>query len=147
MHAELRLDHGVAVGRMQDAGSCARLNWIGCHQCRQVEDPRRPKATRRRTWFTARAAGRGVDRGHHLSPNRQDFLYPVAVLHWFSRRVGGWAMAKHMQTELVIDVLACGAGTDIGMLAPPRTRLCIGAAKRCGLMVIEPRQEVAKESV
>jgi hypothetical protein len=39
------------------------------------------------------------------SPRWLGFLFLAVVLHVFSRRVVGWAMAPHLRTELVVDAL------------------------------------------
>jgi putative transposase len=43
------------------------------------------------------------------------FLYLAVVLHTFSRRIVGWAMATHLRTELVLEAL----NMAIGQRRPP----------------------------
>ena len=38
-------------------------------------------------------------------PTDQGWLYLAAVLDLFSRKIVGWSMADHMESELVIDAL------------------------------------------
>ena len=38
-------------------------------------------------------------------PTQEGWLYVAAVLDLFSRRIVGWSMADHMQTDLVSDAL------------------------------------------
>jgi transposase InsO family protein len=46
-----------------------------------------------------------VGRGHHLTPDREGWLYLVAVQDIYSRRIVGWAIDSHMRAELVTDAL------------------------------------------
>lgn len=43
-------------------------------------------------------------------PTWEGFLYLAVVLDVFSRRIVGWAMAKHLRTELVIEALDMAVG-------------------------------------
>lgn len=110
IHAELRLEHGIRVGRkrverlMRNAGLSGLI-------------------ARRRGRTTLRVPGVRVaedlvDRAFATAaPNRvwvaditylrtwEGWLYLVAVQDLYSRRIVGWSMADHMRTELVTDAL------------------------------------------
>lgn len=43
-------------------------------------------------------------------PTLEGFLYLAVVLDVFSRRIVGWAMAKHLRAELVIEALEMAVG-------------------------------------
>ena len=43
----------------------------------------------------------------------QGWLYLAVILDLFSRRVVGWALAKHMKTELVLSALQMALGRRI----------------------------------
>jgi putative transposase len=110
IHAELRLEHGIRVGRkrverlMRQAGLSGLL-------------------TRKRGRTTIRVPGvRVVDdlverNFKPPSPNVlwvaditylsswEGWVYLAAVQDAYSRRIVGWAMADHMRSELVVDAL------------------------------------------
>jgi putative transposase len=110
VHAELRLEHGVRVGRkrverlMRVAGISGLL-------------PRK----RRRTTVRlpgVRVAPDLVERDFSpTGPNRtwsadityistwEGFLYLAHVQDLYSRRIVGWSMAEHLRSELVVDAL------------------------------------------
>ena len=110
IHAELRLEHGIRVGRkrverlMQAAGISGLL-------------PRK----RRRTTVRlpgVRVAPDLVERDFRPDgPNQtwsadityistwEGFLYLAHVQDLFSRRIVGWSMADHLRSELVVDAL------------------------------------------
>jgi putative transposase len=110
VHAELRLDHGIRVGRkrverlMRAAGLSGQLRrrrgktTIRVHGVRTapdlVERDFDPAAVNRlwcadityiRTW--------------------EGWLYLASVMDCFSRRIVGWALADHLRAELVLDAL------------------------------------------
>jgi putative transposase len=110
VHAELRLDHGIRVGRkrverlMRAAGLSGQLRrrrgktTIRVHGVRTapdlVERDFDPAAVNRlwcadityiRTW--------------------EGWLYLASVMDCFSRRIVGWALADHLRAELVVDAL------------------------------------------
>jgi putative transposase len=110
IHAELRLDHGIAVGRKRVARLMRAAGLIGCHR------RRRPGLTRRDPQamsapdlvgrcFTATAPDRVWTADITYIPTWSGWLYLAVVLDVFSRRVVGWAMAEHLRTELVLDAL------------------------------------------
>ena len=43
-------------------------------------------------------------------PTAAGFLYLAVVLDAWSRRIVGWCMANHLQTELVLDALKMAIG-------------------------------------
>jgi putative transposase len=110
IHAELRIEHGVRVGRkrverlLQAAGISGLV-------------PRK----RRRTTVRlpgVRVAPDLVERDFNpTAPNRtwsadityistwEGFLYLAHVQDLYSRRIVGWSMADHLRAELVVDAL------------------------------------------
>jgi putative transposase len=110
VHAELRDDYGVRVGRKRVARLMRAAGLVGCHRRRRrglthpdptatpapdlVErlfDPGAPD----RTWFADIS----------YIPTGQGWLYLAAVLDGCSRKVVGWAMAEHLRAELAVDAL------------------------------------------
>ncbi|WP_458691382.1 IS3 family transposase [Nocardia tengchongensis] len=67
----------------------------------------RPDLVRRD--FTATAPARKLVGDITYIRTRQGWLYLATVLDCFSRKVVGYAMADHMQTELVVDALTMAA--------------------------------------
>jgi transposase InsO family protein len=55
--------------------------------------------------FTAEAANHKWVADITYVPTNQGWLYLAAVLDCFSRKIVGWAMADHLQTDLVSDAL------------------------------------------
>jgi putative transposase len=110
VHAELRLEHGVRVGRkrverlMRVAGISGLLS-----------------RKRRRTTVRlpgVRVAPDLVERDFNpTGPNQtwsadityistwEGFLYLAHVQDLYSRRIVGWSMAEHLRSELVVDAL------------------------------------------
>ena len=110
VHAELRLDHGVGVGRKRVARLMGSAGLVGCHRRRRRglthRDPQAapaPDLVGRR--FTADEPNRVWTADITYIPTWSGWLYLAVVLDVFSRRVVGWAMADHLRTELVVDAL------------------------------------------
>ena len=110
VHAELRLEHGICVGRKRVERLMRQAGLSGLH-------------TRRRGRTTIRVQGVRtapdlVERDFNPSaPDRlwcadityirtwEGWLYLASVMDCYSRRIVGWAMADHMRAELVIEAL------------------------------------------
>jgi putative transposase len=110
VHAELRLDHGVQVGRKRVARLMRTAGLVGCHRRRgrglTRRDPQAaPAPDLVERAFTAAGPDRLWTADITYVPTWQGFLYLAVVLDVFSRRVVGWAMADHLRTELVLDAL------------------------------------------
>jgi putative transposase len=110
VHAELRLDHGVRVGRKRVARLMRAAGLVGCHRRRRRgltrHDPQAtpaPDLVNRQ--FVAVAPDRVWTADITYIPTWTGWLHLAVVLDVFSRRVVGWAMADHLRTELVIDAL------------------------------------------
>jgi putative transposase len=110
VHAELRLEHGIRVGRK-------RVERLMRHAGITGLIPRRRGRTTIRV-PGVRVCGDLVDRAFAAAaPNRvwvaditylrtwEGWLYLVPVQDLYSRRIVGWSMADHMRTELVTDAL------------------------------------------
>jgi putative transposase len=110
VHAELRLEHGIRVGRkrverlMRSAGIAGQI-----------------KRRRGRTTIRVqgvRTAPDLVERDFDpTEPNRlwsadityirtwEGWLYLASVMDLYSRRIVGWALADHLRAEIVVDAL------------------------------------------
>jgi putative transposase len=124
VHAELRLGHGLRLGRKRVERLMRTHGIVGVHRRRRrgctVRDPTTsPAADWVQRQFTAdRPDALWVsDITQHRT--QQGWVYCAVVLDAYSRRVVGWSIAEHLRTELVVDALemAClrrrpaGAGT------------------------------------
>ena len=110
IHAELRLDHGVGVGRKRVARLMRTAGLQGCHRRRRGGLTRRDPTAAPAPDLVERAFA--ADRPDQLwvadityVPTWSGWLYLAVVLDVWSRRVVGWAMADHLRTELVADAL------------------------------------------
>ena len=101
---------GEAVGRRRVARLMRRAGLRGGHGLRRrvrttVADPRATPATDRVARAFAPAAIGAPNRlwlaDISYIPTREGWLYLAIILDGFSRRVVGWAMADHLQTDLV----------------------------------------------
>jgi putative transposase len=110
VHAELRLEDGIQVGRKRVERLMRRAGLSGQH-------------TRKRGKTTIRVQGVRtapdlVERDFNpAEPNRlwaadityirtwEGWLYLASVIDLYSRRIVGWALADHLRAELVIDAL------------------------------------------
>jgi putative transposase len=110
VHAELRLEHGVGIGRKRVERLMRRAGLSG-----QVKR-RRGKTTIRVQGV--RTAPDLVERDFNpTEPNRlwaadityirtwEGWLYLASVMDLYSRRIVGWALADHLRAELVVDAL------------------------------------------
>ncbi|WP_345475868.1 IS3 family transposase, partial [Actinoallomurus oryzae] len=110
VHAELRDDFGVRVGRKRVARLMRTARLEGVHRRRRHGLTRRdpavvPPHDLVNRDFTAPAPNRVWTADITYVPTGEGWLYLAVVLDVFSRRIVGWAMAGHMRTELVIDAL------------------------------------------
>lgn len=125
VHAELRLGHGIHVGRKRVARLMCERGIFGAG---------RRGGPRTTTRDPARASAPDlVDRSFaRAEPNRlwvcdikyvqtgQGFLFLAAVQDVFSRRIVGWSMRDDLRAELVLDALGMAVaqrGTAIGVVA------------------------------
>ena len=111
VHAELAAT-GVHVGRKRVARLMRVAGLVGVHRRRRARVV--PRATLIRPWVAPDLVQRdfrasGPDRlwvaDITYLPTEAGFLYLATVLDAWSRRVVGWSMAPHLQTELVVDAL------------------------------------------
>jgi len=106
VHAELRLEHGIAIGRKRVERLMARAGLQG------IPVPRKARTTMRVEGV--RLAPDLVERDFNApEPNRlwcaditylptwEGWLYLASVLDCFSRMIVGWCMLSHMRLELV----------------------------------------------
>ena len=125
VHAELRLGHGIHVGRKRVARLMRERGIFGAGRRggprTTIRDPARASAPDLVDRSFARA-----------EPNRlwvcdikyvqtgQGFLFLAAVQDVFSRRIVGWSMRDDLRAELVLDALGMAVaqrGTAIGVVA------------------------------
>jgi putative transposase len=126
IHAELRLAHGIRVGRKRVARLMRQLGLRGADGKRggprtTVRDPKQLSAPDLVDRRFARA-----------EPNRlwvcdlkyiqtgQGFLFLAAVQDVFSRRIIGWSMRDDLRSELVLDALGMAVsarGDSAGVIA------------------------------
>jgi putative transposase len=110
IHAALTAE-GTRCGRKRVARLMRRAGLAGCHRRRPFQTTQRdpqaeiaPDLVQRQ--FTASAPNTLWIADITYVPTRlEGFLYLAVVLDVFSRRVVGWAMAKHLRAELVVDAL------------------------------------------
>ncbi len=115
VHAELRLDHGVRCGRKRVARLMRQAGLAGVSRRRRA---RGAKTIREmapapdlvlRDFNAATPAALWVADITYV-PTAEGFLYLAVVLDAFSRRVVGWAMRRHLETELVTSALDMAIG-------------------------------------
>ena len=110
VHAELRLEHGICIGRKRVERLMADHGLSGLAS--------RPRARARVRLEGVRVAPDLVERDFNPDapdqtwsaditeiPTWEGKLYLAHVQDLFSRRIVGWAMAAHMRKELVIEAL------------------------------------------
>jgi putative transposase len=114
MHADLAAE-GLRVGRKRVARLMRAAGLQGVSRRKgprtTVRDTQnRPALDLVNRHFTAPLPNRLWVADITYVPTLVGFLYLAVVLDVFSRRIGGWSMAHHMRTELVLDALnmACG---------------------------------------
>lgn len=110
IHAELRLAHGIRVGRKRVARLMRAAGLQGCHRRRRAWTTRRdPKARPAPDLVNRQFTTDRPDRLWHTDIKQVDTaegpLYVAALIDGCSRACVGWAMARHMRTELVTDAL------------------------------------------
>lgn len=106
VHAELRLEHGIRVGRKRVQRLMAKAGLVG------IPVPRKTRTTVRVAGV--RVAPDLVERDFNpQAPNRlwcadvtylatwEGWLYLASVIDCFSRLIVGWCMLSHMRLELV----------------------------------------------
>lgn len=109
IHAELR-DQGVRCCRKRIARLMRLSGLVGCHRRRWVVTTHRapsriPAPDRVQRRFVANAPNQLWTADITYVPTWSGFLYLAVVLDAFSRRIVGWAMAKHLRSELVVTAL------------------------------------------
>mgnify|MGYP002778941397 CR=1 FL=1 len=110
IHAELRRKHGVRCSRKRVARLMRQSGLVGVYRRRKAgstkRDPTRPShADRVQRAFTADTPDRLWVADITQHPTNEGWLYLAVVIDAFSRKVVGWAMAEHLQAELVIKAL------------------------------------------
>lgn len=124
VHAELRLEHGIAVGRKRVERLMARAGLQG------IPVPRKARTTVRVAGV--RLAPDLVERDFNApEPNRlwcaditylptwEGWLYLASVLDCFSRMIVGWCMLSHMRLELVeraLEMAVARRRPDAGLI-------------------------------
>ena len=125
IHAELRLAHGIRVGRKRVARLMRDLGIFGAGRRggprTTTRDPARPSAPDLVDRSFARAE---PDRlwvcDIKYVQTGQGYLFLAAVQDVFSRRIVGWSMRDDLRAELVLDALGMAVaqrGTAAGVVA------------------------------
>jgi putative transposase len=110
IHAELADDHGIRVGRKRVARLMRAVRLRGVTLRRYVVTTT-PEAGAKRAvdlvdrQFYAQGPNRLWVADITYVPTWAGFLYLAIVLDVYSRRIVGWAMENHLQTELVLNAL------------------------------------------
>ncbi len=115
VHAELRLAHGVHVGRKRVERLMARAGISGLVSRKQGRTTVRVPGVRVADDLVCRRfrpAGPDVLWLADFTYLRtwEGWLYLAAVQDAFSRRIVGWSMADHMRAQLVTDALRMAVG-------------------------------------
>jgi putative transposase len=110
IHAELRLEHGIRVGRKRVERLMARAGLVGCPERRRGRTTVRLPGVRvapdlLERDFNPDAPDRTWAADITEIPTWEGKLYLAHVQDLFSRRIVGWAMASHMRKELVLEAL------------------------------------------
>ncbi len=110
VHAELRLGHGIRVGRkrverlMRQAGISGLITRRRGRTTIRVPGVRVADDLVKRQFMPAAANVLWVADITYLA-TWDGWLYLAAVQDTFSRRIVGWSMTEHMRAELVVDAL------------------------------------------
>lgn len=110
VHAELRLAKGISVGRKRVARLMRQVGLAGVSRRRRWRSSGALRETAPATDlvlrdFHAAAPGRLWVADITYVPTAEGFLYLAVVLDVFSRKVAGWAMRRHLESELVTSAL------------------------------------------
>ena len=110
IHAELRDEDGIRVGRKRVARLMKAASLRGASRRRGFPTTIRDKADRPAPDLVQRDFGAaGPDRlwvaDITYIPTHAGFLFLAVVMDAWSRRIVGWAMKTHLRTELVLEAL------------------------------------------
>lgn len=110
IHAELRFDHSVAVGRKRVARLMCAAGLSGVHRRRTFKSTKRDRDAAPAPDLVQRQfSPAGPDQlwvtDITYVPTWSGFLYLAVVIDAWSRMVVGWSMAGHLRTELIIGAL------------------------------------------
>ena len=110
IHAELRLEHGIRVGKKRVERLMALAGLAGCPQRRRGRTTIRMPGVRVapdlvERDFSPDAPDKTWAADITEIPTWDGKLYLAHVQDLFSRRIVGWAMEGHMRKELVLDAL------------------------------------------
>jgi len=110
IHAELREEDGICVGRKRVARLMRAASLRGASRRRSFPTTIRDHAARPAPDLVQRDFGApGPDRlwvaDITYVPTHAGFLFLAVVMDAWSRRIVGWAMKTHLRTELVLEAL------------------------------------------
>ncbi len=110
IHAELRIAHGIRVGRKRVERLMARARISGLVKKKRGKTTVRVPGVRVASDlllrdFTATAPNQVWAADITYLKTWEGWIYLAAVQDLYSRRIVGWSMADHMRTELVADAL------------------------------------------
>jgi transposase InsO family protein len=113
IHAELRDDHDVWVGKKRVARLMQDAGLVGIHR-RKNKNPndQKPVQDESSTFenllqrdFTSEAPNRRWVGDITQHETKEGWLYLAVILDLFGRKIVGWSMDRHMRGELVVDAL------------------------------------------
>jgi transposase InsO family protein len=113
IHAELREEHDVRIGKKRVARLMREADLVGVHRRKHKNpnDARAPESESRAFEnllegnFTADAPNRRYVADITQHETLEGWLYLAVILDLFGRRVVGWSMGSTMHAELVVDAL------------------------------------------
>jgi putative transposase len=110
VHAELRLDHGIRVGRKRVERLMRRAGLSGQVRRRRGRTTIRVPGVRTapdlvQRDFNPAAINRLWAADITYVRTWEGWLYLASVMDCYSRRIVGWALADHLRAELVVDAL------------------------------------------
>jgi putative transposase len=110
VHAELRLDHGIHVGRKRVERLMRRAGLSGQIKRRRGRTTIRVQGVRTAADLVERdfnpaAINRLWAADITYVRTWEGWLYLASVMDLYSRRIVGWALADHLRAELVVDAL------------------------------------------
>lgn len=114
VHAELVLEHGMAISPKRVAALMQAAQLVGVHRRKRrgltKQDKRAaPAPDLIGRDFTAVMPGIKMVGDITCLPTREGWLYLASVLDLGTRKLLGYAMAEHMRAELVVDAVTMAA--------------------------------------
>ena len=124
VHAELRLEHGVRVGRKRVERLMRRAGLAGQVKRRRGKTTIRVQGVRTapdlvERDFSPTTVNRLWSADITYIRTWEGWLYLASVMDLYSRRIVGWALADHLRAEIVVDALEMAVARrrpDVGLV-------------------------------